>query len=217
MNRPFPVLPPARRRQVKECALSRLGLTVGKQARQTLIRRVRKGDTGRWHASDCGHRLGLHAHCAGWRRGAAAAVSEQCDFPRRGRCGGGNAAALGVEHHQPGVGSVPHFRLGAVSSDGRDRSGGGDPYRAQHWRALPVLPAGAGHGADAYRGAQMRLNLAGDAPAHPRGIDGHSAVPDRPGELDRAGAHREHSVRRRWPDTRLGFGSSSSSCCPRGG
>ena len=44
MTRPSPVLPPARRRQGKECAVSRLGLAVGKQARQTLIRRVRKGD-----------------------------------------------------------------------------------------------------------------------------------------------------------------------------
>jgi hypothetical protein len=44
VSRPFPVLPPARRRQVKECALSRFGFDVGKQARQTLIRRVRKGD-----------------------------------------------------------------------------------------------------------------------------------------------------------------------------
>ena len=44
MIRPSPVPPPVRRRQVKECALSRLGFAVGKQARQTLIRRVRKGD-----------------------------------------------------------------------------------------------------------------------------------------------------------------------------
>ncbi len=32
------------RRLVKDCARSRLGLDVGKQARQILIRRVRKGD-----------------------------------------------------------------------------------------------------------------------------------------------------------------------------
>jgi hypothetical protein len=44
MIRPSLVLPPERRRQVNECALSRLGFAVGKQARQTLIRRVRKGD-----------------------------------------------------------------------------------------------------------------------------------------------------------------------------
>jgi hypothetical protein len=44
MSRPFPILPPARRRQVKECALTRFGFDVGKQARQTLIRRVQKGD-----------------------------------------------------------------------------------------------------------------------------------------------------------------------------
>jgi hypothetical protein len=35
---------PARRQQVKERAWSRLGLTVGKQIRQSLIRRVWKGD-----------------------------------------------------------------------------------------------------------------------------------------------------------------------------
>jgi hypothetical protein len=34
----------AGRQQVKDCALSRLGLEVGKLARQTLIRRVQKGD-----------------------------------------------------------------------------------------------------------------------------------------------------------------------------
>ncbi|MGB8539421.1 MAG: hypothetical protein WCD57_23560 [Acidobacteriaceae bacterium] len=35
---------PARRQQVKECAWSRYGLAVGKQIRQSLIRRVWKGD-----------------------------------------------------------------------------------------------------------------------------------------------------------------------------
>ena len=35
---------PARRQQVKEYAWSRLGLAVGKQIRQSLIRRVWKGD-----------------------------------------------------------------------------------------------------------------------------------------------------------------------------
>jgi hypothetical protein len=35
---------PARRQGVKECAWSRLGLAVGKQTRQSLIRRVWKGD-----------------------------------------------------------------------------------------------------------------------------------------------------------------------------
>ena len=35
---------PARRQQMQECAWSRLGLHVGKQIRQTLIRRVWKGD-----------------------------------------------------------------------------------------------------------------------------------------------------------------------------
>ena len=44
MSRPSPIQPPERRRQVKECALTRFGFDVGKQARQTLIRRVRKGD-----------------------------------------------------------------------------------------------------------------------------------------------------------------------------
>jgi hypothetical protein len=34
----------AERQQVKDCALSRFGLEVGKLARQTLIRRVQKGD-----------------------------------------------------------------------------------------------------------------------------------------------------------------------------
>ncbi len=44
MNRAAPVLLPARRRQVKECAWSRLGRAMGKQVRHALIRRVRKGD-----------------------------------------------------------------------------------------------------------------------------------------------------------------------------
>ncbi len=44
MSRDPPILWPARRRQVKDCARSRFGLDVGKQARQILIRRVRKGD-----------------------------------------------------------------------------------------------------------------------------------------------------------------------------
>jgi hypothetical protein len=35
---------PARRQQVKECALSRFGLAVDKRLRQSLIRRVWKGD-----------------------------------------------------------------------------------------------------------------------------------------------------------------------------
>ena len=39
-----PRLPGERRRLVKDCARSRFGLEVGKQARQTLIRRVQKGD-----------------------------------------------------------------------------------------------------------------------------------------------------------------------------
>jgi hypothetical protein len=38
------ILLPARRQQVKECAWSRFGLAVGKQIRQSLIRRVWKGD-----------------------------------------------------------------------------------------------------------------------------------------------------------------------------
>jgi hypothetical protein len=44
MNRELPVFLPARRRQVKDCALSRCGLEVGKLVRQSLIRRVRRGD-----------------------------------------------------------------------------------------------------------------------------------------------------------------------------
>jgi hypothetical protein len=44
MNQGPTILLPARRQQVKECAWSRLGLTVGKQIRQSLIRRVWKGD-----------------------------------------------------------------------------------------------------------------------------------------------------------------------------
>jgi hypothetical protein len=44
MSRELAQLFPARRRQVKECALSRCGLEVGKLLRQTLIRRVRRGD-----------------------------------------------------------------------------------------------------------------------------------------------------------------------------
>ena len=44
MSRGPTTLLPARRQQVKECAWSRFGLTVGKQIRQSLIRRVWKGD-----------------------------------------------------------------------------------------------------------------------------------------------------------------------------
>ena len=38
------MLLPAHRQQMKECAWSRLGLDVGKQIRQSLVRRVWKGD-----------------------------------------------------------------------------------------------------------------------------------------------------------------------------
>lgn len=38
------ILLPGRRQQTQECAWSRLGLAVGKQIRQSLIRRVWKGD-----------------------------------------------------------------------------------------------------------------------------------------------------------------------------
>jgi hypothetical protein len=44
MSRGPTSLLPVRRQQVKECAWSRLGLAVGKQIRQSLIRRVWKGD-----------------------------------------------------------------------------------------------------------------------------------------------------------------------------
>jgi hypothetical protein len=44
MSRDYGIQWPARRQLVKACAFSRLGLTVGKQARQSMIRRVRKGN-----------------------------------------------------------------------------------------------------------------------------------------------------------------------------
>jgi hypothetical protein len=44
MSRDYPMEWPARREVVKECARSRLGLDVSKLARQSMIRRVRKGD-----------------------------------------------------------------------------------------------------------------------------------------------------------------------------
>jgi hypothetical protein len=44
MSRDCGIQWPARRQLVKECAFSRLGLDVGRQARQSMIRRVRKGD-----------------------------------------------------------------------------------------------------------------------------------------------------------------------------
>jgi hypothetical protein len=44
MSRGPTILLPARRQQVKECARSRFGLAVDKQIRQSLIRRVWKGD-----------------------------------------------------------------------------------------------------------------------------------------------------------------------------
>jgi hypothetical protein len=44
MSRGPTILLPARRQQIKECAWLRFGLAVGKQIRQSLIRRVWKGD-----------------------------------------------------------------------------------------------------------------------------------------------------------------------------
>jgi hypothetical protein len=44
VSRDYSIQLPARRQLVKECAFSRLGLDVGRQARQSMIRRVRKGD-----------------------------------------------------------------------------------------------------------------------------------------------------------------------------
>src|ERR1700733_4619887 len=44
MSRRSTILLPARRQQMQECAWSRLGLAVGKQIRQSLVRRVWKGD-----------------------------------------------------------------------------------------------------------------------------------------------------------------------------
>jgi hypothetical protein len=44
LSRDFSVQLPARRRLAKECAHSRPGLDIGKLARQTMIRRVHKGD-----------------------------------------------------------------------------------------------------------------------------------------------------------------------------
>jgi hypothetical protein len=44
MSRDCSIQWPARRQLVKECARSRLGLDVGRLARQSMIRRVRKGD-----------------------------------------------------------------------------------------------------------------------------------------------------------------------------
>jgi hypothetical protein len=44
MSRDYGIQWPARRQLVKECAFSRLGLDVGRQARQSMIRRVRRGD-----------------------------------------------------------------------------------------------------------------------------------------------------------------------------
>ena len=44
MSRGPTILLPARRQQVKKCAWSLYGLAVGKQIRQSLIRRVWKGD-----------------------------------------------------------------------------------------------------------------------------------------------------------------------------
>ena len=95
-----------------------------------------------------GHGLRLRAHRAGRMRRHHHAVSEQRHLSRRGRCGHCHAPAVGVEHHQPHPRSVPDFRpLGSVPAHGRDRRGAGHVYRPQHRRALPVLPADAGHGA----------------------------------------------------------------------
>ena len=73
-------------------------------------------------------RVGLRAHRAGRMRRDHHALPQQRDFPRRRRCGDRDAAAVGVEHHQPGARSVPDLRAWAVSAHGRDRRGAGDVY-----------------------------------------------------------------------------------------
>ena len=88
-------------------------------------------------------RIRLCAHCAGRLRRHHHALPEQRDLSRRGRCGDCDAAAVGVEHHQPDTRSLSHLRPRAVSADGRDGCGAGDVYGPQYRRAVPVLPAAA--------------------------------------------------------------------------
>ncbi len=51
---------------------------------------------------DCCGRCGVRAHCAGRLRSDRHAVPEQRDLPGCWRCGDCDAAAVGIEHHQPG-------------------------------------------------------------------------------------------------------------------
>ena len=86
------------------------------------------------------------------------------------------------------------FGLGPFPKIGRDRRGGGDAHGPQHRRALPVLPADEGHGADPYSGAAREVEP-GRAVAAGAGFDyGDSAVRDCEYELDRDGA--DHLVLR---------------------
>ena len=104
-------------------------------------------------AGDRGQRVRLCADCAGRLRRDHHALPQQRDLSRSGRCRDCDAAAVGVEHHQPGTRSLPHLRHRAVSADGRDGRGAGDLYGALDRRAVPVLPAAQGHGTDSRSGA----------------------------------------------------------------
>ncbi len=75
------------------------------------------------------------------------ALSEQRDLSWRGRRGDRDAAAVGLEHHQPRARPVLDFRAGTISAPRRDGRGACDVHGPEHRRALSVLPADARHGA----------------------------------------------------------------------
>ena len=117
------------------------------------------------------------------------ALSEQRDLSGSGRCGDRDAAAVGVEHPQPDFRPVFDLRPGTVSAARRDGRCAGDLLRAQHRRALPVLPAAARNGAHSCAGAASAVESRSAVAAAAGVADGNSAIHDCECELDRAGAN----------------------------
>ena len=133
----------------------------------------------------------LHADRA-WRlRRRSDAFSEQRHLSRSRRRRHRHASAMGLEHPQPDSGSLPDLRPGPISETRSYGRGAGHVHRARHRRSLPVLPSGQRHGTPLHSrlpcAAAGLGAVAAGAGLHYRNF----AVPDRPGELDRPGAHRQ--------------------------
>src|SRR5208282_1976243 len=84
---------------------------------------------------------------------------------------------------------MPDFWAGAVPEAGGDGRGAGDVHGAQHWRAVPVLPAAARYGTHTDIALAIAGELAGVGAIAARVADGHRAVRDCDHELDWFGAH----------------------------